>query len=109
MLPWASGPGGDSLLIFDAVEGFSNALVQYPLSGPASAIELGGLDDDPFMDVAVAAGSEVLVVHGWGRKEQVAQAMRAERITVGSDLRGLALGAFAWDRQGRSEIAALSA
>ena len=104
-----SGAGGDSLLIFDAVEGLSNAFVQYPLSGPATAIELGGLDDDPFMDVAVAAGNEVLAVHGWGRKEQVDPAMRAERITVASDLRGLALGAFAWDRQGRNEIAALSA
>ncbi|HEY7711899.1 MAG TPA: hypothetical protein VIG57_17930, partial [Candidatus Entotheonella sp.] len=98
-----------SLLIFDAVEGFSNALVQYQLSEPASAIELGGLDDDPFMDVAVAGGSEVLIVHGWGRKEQVVAAARAERITVAADLRGLALGEFAWDRQGRSEIAALSA
>ena len=98
-----------SLLIFDAVEGLSNALVQYQLSEPASAIELGGLDDDPFMDVAVAAGSEVLVVHGWGRKEQVAAASREERIPVASGLRGLAVGEFAWDRQGRSEIAALSA
>ncbi len=61
------------------------------------------------MDVAVAAGSEVLVVHGWGRKEQVVAAAREERIPVASGLRGLALGEFAWDRQGRSEIAALSA
>jgi hypothetical protein len=104
-----SGPGGESLLIFDAVEGFSNALVEYQLSEPASAIELGGLDDDPFIDVAVAAGSEVLIVHGWGRKEQVVAASRAERIAVAADLRGLAVGEFAWDRQGRSEIAALSA
>jgi hypothetical protein len=104
-----TGPGGESLLIFDAVEGLSNALVQYQLSSPASAIEIGGLDDDPFMDVAVAAGSEVLVVHGWGRKEQVVAAAREERIPIGSGLRGLALGEFAWDRQGRSEIAALSA
>src|SRR5215213_834956 len=103
-----TGPGGESLLIFDAVEGFSNALAQYPLSAPPSAIELGGLDDDPFLDVAVAAGSEVVVVHGWGRKEQVATASREERIPVASGLRGLALGEFAWDRQGRTEIAALS-
>ncbi|HEU4477482.1 MAG TPA: hypothetical protein VFR80_03130, partial [Pyrinomonadaceae bacterium] len=100
---------GESLLIFDAVEGLSNALVQYQLSEPASAIELGSLDDDPFMDVAVASGSEVLIVHGWGRKEQVAAASREERIPVASGLRGLALGEFAWDRQARSEIAALSA
>src|SRR5215212_728234 len=104
-----TGPGGDALLIFDAVDGFSNALVQYQLSEPASAIELGGLDDDPFMDVAVASSSEVLIVHGWGRKEQVVAASREERIPVAAGLRGLALGEFAWDRQGRSEIAALSA
>ena len=104
-----SGPGGESLLIFDGAEGLSSPLVQYQLSEPASAIELGGLDDDPFMDVAVTAGSEVLVVHGWGRKEQVVPAAREERIPVASGLRGLALGEFTWDRQGRSEIAALSA
>jgi len=83
-------------------------LAQYPLSAPPSAIELGMLDDDPFMDVAVAAGNEVAVVHGWGRKEQVSVASREERIPVSSGLRGLALGEFSWDRQGRTEIAALS-
>jgi hypothetical protein len=103
-----TGPGGESLMIFDAAEGFSNALAQYQLSAPASAIEVGALDDDPFMDVAVAAGNEVRVVHGWGRKEQVVAAAREERIPVASGVRGLALGEFAWDRQGRSEIAALS-
>jgi hypothetical protein len=103
-----TGPGGESLLIFDGADGLSNVLAQYQLSEPASGIELGGLDDDPFMDVAVAAGSEVVVVHGWGRKEQVAPASRAERISVGGGLRGLAVGEFAWDRQGRTEIAALS-
>jgi len=69
-----TGPSGESLLIFDAVEGLSNALAQVPLSAPASAIEIGGLDDDPFMDVAVAAGSEVVLVHGWSRKPHVVAA-----------------------------------
>ncbi len=104
-----SGPEGDALLVSDdGADGFSNAVVQYHLSAPASAIEFGGLDDDPFMDVAVAAGSEVLVVHGWGRKENVAPESRVERVNVGSSVRGLALGQFVWDRQGRSEIAALT-
>jgi hypothetical protein len=104
-----SGAGGDSLLIFDnGGEGFSNALVQYQLSAPATAIEFGGLDDDPYRDVAVADGGEVLIVHGWGRKEQVAPESRVERVNVGPGVRGLALGEFAWDRQGRSEIAALT-
>src|SRR5688572_11311173 len=103
-----SGSGGESLLIFDAAEGLSNALVQYQLSQPASGIELGGLDDDPFLDVAVAAGSEVLVVHGWSCKEQVAGELRVGRLNGGPGVRGLALGQFVWDRQGRSEIAALT-
>src|SRR5215213_4727083 len=103
-----SGPGGESLLVFDGADGLSTALAQYQLSEPASAIEFGGLDDDPFMDVAVASGSELLVVHGWGRKEQVSAGSRLERVNVGPGVRGLALGEFAWDRQGRSEVAALT-
>src|SRR6201991_1802538 len=104
-----SGSGGESLLIFDGADGLSNVLAQYQLSGSASSIELGGLDDDPFMDVAVSAGGEVLVVHGWGRKEQVAKESRVERFNVGgAGVRGLALGEFTWDRQGRTEIAALT-
>src|SRR5262249_25062703 len=104
-----SGPGGEALLIFDAAEGFSNALVQTELSEPATGIEFGGLDDDPYQDVAVAAGSEVVVVHGWGRREQqVAVNGRAERINVGASVSGLALGEFAWDREGRKEIATLT-
>src|SRR5688572_1822147 len=101
-----TGPGGAALLIFDG--GFENALAQYQLAEPASGIEFGGLDDDPFLDIAVAAGSEVLVVHGWGRKEQVAPESRVQRVNVGPGVRGLALGQFTWDRQGRSEIAALT-
>ena len=101
-----SGP--DSLLIFDGAEGFSNALVQYQLAQPANAIEFGGLDDDPFQDVVVAAGVEILVVHGWSRKEAVVAAARLEQFQVGANLRGLTLGEFAWDRKGNSEIAALS-
>src|SRR6476660_1731667 len=59
-----TGPGGNELLVFDDGDnGFSNPVVQQPLAEPASAIEFGGLDDDPFMDVAVAAGSELIVVH----------------------------------------------
>src|SRR5262245_15292253 len=104
-----SEPGVDALVIFDdGVDGFSKELVHYQLSAPASAIEFGGLDDDPFQDVAVAAGSEVLIVHGWGRKEQVATESRVERVDVGPGVRGLAIGEFTWDRQARSEIAALT-
>jgi hypothetical protein len=103
-----AGGGGNYLLIFDGAKGFKDPLVQQPLSDAASAIEFGGLDDDSYMDVAVADGDEVTVVHGWGRKEQVTPESRVEHIKVAAGLRGLALGEFAWDRQGNSEIAALS-
>ncbi|HEX5602027.1 MAG TPA: hypothetical protein VFX63_05725, partial [Pyrinomonadaceae bacterium] len=104
-----SGTDGNSVMIFDAVDGFSNALAQYRLSDPAGAIEFGMLDDDSYMDVAVADGGEVSVFHGWGRKEQgVSAESRVERFNVGPSVRGLALGEFTWDRQGRSEIAALT-
>jgi len=102
-------PGGDALLVFDdAAQGFTNPIVALPLAAPATAVEFGGLDDDPFMDVVVASGSEVLVVHGWGRTEQVDPASRVEHIAAGSSVRGLAIGAFAWNRAGRSAIAALT-
>src|SRR6185369_9495491 len=39
-----AGPSGDVLLVCDDMEkGFENAVVQQQLSGPASAIEFGGL------------------------------------------------------------------
>jgi predicted outer membrane repeat protein len=100
-----SGPGGESLLIFDQQNGFASPLVQYQLSRSSRSIEFGALDGDPFMDVAIAAGSEVVVVHGWGRGEQVAADTRVERVDIGQELRGLAVGNFVWDRDGRSEIA----
>ncbi|HET7063952.1 MAG TPA: hypothetical protein VFI49_06710 [Rudaea sp.] len=103
-------PDGDALLIFDdAAQGFFDPVLALPLAAPASAIEFGGLDDDPFTDVAVATGSEVLVVHGWGRAEQVDPASRVEHVEVGPGVRALAIGEFTWDRAGRSEIAALTA
>jgi len=103
-----SGADGESLLILDGADGLSNVLALYQLSEPATGIELGGLDDDSYLDVAVSAGSEILIVHGWGRKEQVTAASREERFNVGAGVRGLALGQFAWDREGRSELAALT-
>ncbi|HEY6242910.1 MAG TPA: VCBS repeat-containing protein, partial [Pyrinomonadaceae bacterium] len=103
-----TGPGGNELLIFDGASGFADPLVEQPLAEPASAIEFGGLDDDPFQDVAVTAGSELTVVHGWGRKENVVPSSRIEHVNVGAGLSGLAVGEFVWDRQGRSELAALA-
>src|SRR5215470_7011235 len=88
-----TGPGGNELLIFDGANGFADPLVEQPLADAASAIEFGGLDDDPFQDVAVTAGPELTVVHGWGRKENIVPSSRIEHVNVGAGLRGLAVGA----------------
>src|SRR6185295_823370 len=46
-----AGGGGNFLLIFDdAAQGFRNPVVQQALAEPATGIEFGSLDDDPFMD-----------------------------------------------------------
>ena len=55
-----SGPGGKSLLILMTRTDSRTRWCSINWPQPASAIEFGGLDDDPFQDVAVAAGSEVL-------------------------------------------------
>ena len=104
-----NGPGGTELLIFDgATGGVNGSPMQFPLTSPAGVIRFDGMDDDPFMDVVVGSGSEVLIVHGWGRKESPAPNSHLERITTASEIRGLAVGNFSWDRQGREEIAVLA-
>ena len=54
---------GASLLLFG-----SEPLLETPesvaLPEPATALALGRLDDDLYPDLAVAAGSELLLVHG---------------------------------------------
>ncbi|UXI65906.1 Ig-like domain repeat protein [Tahibacter amnicola] len=101
---------GNALLVFDdAVAGFAKPVLALPMTEPVSAIEFGGMDDDPFTDVIAASGSEVVVVHGWSRKEPADPASRVERIEVAQTVSGLAVGEFTWDRAGRTEIAALTA
>jgi uncharacterized repeat protein (TIGR01451 family) len=103
-------PTGGSLLVFDdAIDGFTRALAALPSTAPVTAIEFGGLDDDSFLDVAAVSDGELMVLHGWSRAGQEKAGARLERIAVGRDTVGLAIGAFVWDRVGRSEIATLSA
>ena len=103
-----SAPDGESLIIFDGAEGPENALVRYPMAEPVSAIELGDLDDDPFQDVAVASAGEILVVHGWGRRQGVDPASRIERISLGVHAHDIAIGSFLWNRAGSRQIAVRS-
>lgn len=104
-----SGAGGAQLLIYDgATGGLTGEPMQLPLPAEASVIRFGGMDDDPFQDLVVAAGSEIQIIYGWGRKESPNLESRVEHIAAGADVRGLSLGHYIWDRAARLEIAALA-
>ncbi|HLA10003.1 MAG TPA: hypothetical protein VJ023_05250 [Pyrinomonadaceae bacterium] len=104
-----TGPAGPEVLIFDgAAGGIAGEPLRYALNTEATAVEFGELDNDPFMDLGVAAGSEIAIVHGWGRKTSVDVSSRIERIALSFTARSIAVDNFIWDRRGAREIAALS-
>jgi CSLREA domain-containing protein len=103
------GSEGPSLLLFSSAEGGLSAPLSFPLKAQATSIQFGNLDQDPFLDIVVAAGNEIEIIHGWGRKNFATAQSRVESIDVPNTLRGLALGNFIWDRENRTEIAAQSA
>jgi hypothetical protein len=102
------GLSGAALLIYDGVNGLSGDPMTFQLGAPATGVQIAGLDNDSFMDVAVAAGSEVDIVHGWGRQHNVDPQSRLERISVNNNARELAVGFFIWNRAGSNQIAVLS-
>ena len=104
-----NGPGGTELLIYDGANGgLTGTPMEFPLTGEASVIRFDSMDNDPFIDAVVAAGSDVLIVHGWGRKESPVLSSRIETVSTPSSIQGLAVGNFNWNRQGRPDLAVLA-
>jgi predicted outer membrane repeat protein len=101
------GPSGPALLLFDGREGVGGEPLTFHLNAPATAVEFGEVDSSPFMGVAVATGSEIEIIHGWGRKQNVNAESRVEHIGLGSNVRGLVTGFFIWNRAGSKQLAAL--
>src|SRR5215204_3706292 len=100
---------GSQVLIFDGAENlFSSEPLSYALSSQAREVKFGELDADPFMDLAVLLDREIDLVHGWGRKTPLSPQFQLERVNAPSELRGIELGHFIWDREGRKEIAVLA-
>ncbi|HJU62895.1 MAG TPA: CSLREA domain-containing protein, partial [Candidatus Binatia bacterium] len=100
---------GPEVLIFDgAAGGFESTPFQFALSARADSVEFGELDSDPFMDLAIANGSEINIVHGWGRRAEANPQSQVERIPLAYGARSIAVDNFTWDRQGTREIAVLS-
>ncbi len=101
------GPSGAQVLIYDGAEGVTGEPMRLALASPATALEFGEVDDSPFMGLSIATGSEINVVHGWGRKQSPQLESRVERIDTGMNIRGLASGFFMWSREGTKQLAAL--
>src|SRR5437870_2770828 len=105
------GPKGPALAIFTQDgNGLARNAQICALQTEATALALGSFDDDPYSDLGVAAGSEIIIVHG--EKQSGDQAVdlstRMEHIELGFNARGLAAGRFVPDEAPRQDLAALS-
>ncbi|MFY9557500.1 MAG: FG-GAP-like repeat-containing protein, partial [Blastocatellia bacterium] len=97
-----SGEEGPKVLVFEGPEGALRANPAiFDLPAEATALALGQLDDSYEMDLAIAAGNELICVHGRDRKlsldakrpGEVRQAQISRR-RFSSNLKSLALGDF---------------
>jgi hypothetical protein len=110
----AAAESGPKLLVFEGPEGaLRSKPEEFSLSAEATSLALGQLDDDYPMDLAVGAGSELLIVRGRDRKLSLDEAQRAEvnKAVINRQLfpfaiTSLAVGNFTGDN--RNEIALLA-
>ncbi len=74
-----AGAQGPQALIFEGPDGALKAQPEsFALPSAAVALALGKLDDDPFYDLAVAAGNEVVLIKGRDRRLSLDAARQAE-------------------------------
>ena len=96
-----SGPEGPRLLVFEWSHGALRSDPEvFPLPSEATALALGQLDEDYPIDLAVAAGSEVLIMHGRDRSVTVPTPQdisprKIESYSFTSSIASLAVGDFA--------------
>jgi hypothetical protein len=93
---------GPKVLVFEGPEGALKAQPEvFSLPAEPKALALGQLDADYPMDLAVGAGSELVIIHGRDRKLSLDESRQAEvlparveRRTLGFEIRSIAVGAF---------------
>ena len=108
------GTGAPKLLIYEGKSGALNAAPEtITLPWESTSIALGQLDDNFPVDIAVAAGRDLLIVHGRDRKHSTADGRKLDaeppvitRLSVSFSIACLAVGDFTGDL--RHEIALLS-
>lgn len=109
-----NGASGPKLLVYEGIAGALNAAPEIiSLPSESKSIAIGQLDNDFPIDIAVAAGRELLIVHGRNRDHSTgdgnridAQPSRVTRLAIESQIAALAVGDFTGDL--RHEIAILS-
>ncbi|HEX8183990.1 MAG TPA: NosD domain-containing protein, partial [Blastocatellia bacterium] len=103
-----SGPLGPKVLMFASSEGALNARPEiFDLPAEASSLAAGQLDDEGSIDLAIAAGNELLIIRGRNhalssdeKKTNSLANMRVDRRSFPFDIKSLAVSNFA-DRHGQ--------
>lgn len=93
---------GARTLVFEGPEGALKATPEvFDVPGEPKALALGQFDDDYPMDLAVGAGSELVIIHGRDRKLSLDVTTQAEvlparidRRAVGFEIESIAAGSF---------------
>jgi len=93
---------GPQVLVFEGPDGALNAKPEvFYLPGEPRALALGQFDDDYSMDLAVGAGSELVIIHGRDRKLSLdeirqgeAPTARLDQCSFGFEIRSISTGDF---------------
>src|SRR5260370_19510676 len=100
-----TGVDGPEVLIFDGASGgLTGQPMKYSLSAEATSFAFDTLDNDAFLDLAVAAGDESVILHG--RSQNLGST--AEHANVGFNVRSLTLGSFTWNRANKRSLSRLA-
>ncbi len=111
------GVGGDNprLLVFEGPRGaLRSDPEEFPLEAMPSDLAFGQLDDHYALDLVVAAGHEIVVIHGRDRQLSLPKSGRPTpepqitRIPFPSEVESLAVGDFISDPDGQKDFAVLT-
>ncbi|GEM_PF-827133 len=111
-----ASPQGAQALVFEWPEGALEGEPEiFDLPAPATALAIGQLDDHYAFDLAITAGSDVLIISGRDRNLGLDASRQAtvspaiiQRHALGFDIVSMALGNFIWDEAAALEIALLA-
>jgi hypothetical protein len=113
------GAAGSQVLVYAGEQGvFADEPAAFALPAEATALALGQLDDKLPLDLAVAAGNDVVIIHGVGEPtpgsgsavnpRSAIRNSQLERISFPYFIASVATGDFIPDRDYRMELALLS-